>query len=106
MTDQETAQRFANILQDALMEIDPTITFSWKRMFGGAGYFVNGTIFAAWFREASIALKLPEAEREELLQMGGLPAMMRQYVEVPQSFLTDIVLLAEWIGKSIEYVTG
>ena len=82
---------------------DQEINLSWKRMFGGAGYYANGNMFAAWFRGERFALKLPEDEREELLQIGGVQAMAKQYIEVPPSFLTDCLLLAEWTKKSIDY---
>lgn len=104
MTDQETAQKYAAILQDAILEIDPTINLSWKRMFGGAGYYANGEFFAAWFRGDSVALKLPEQTRAELLQIAGSKEVGRHYVEVPPAFLDDAALLAAWVSKSIDYV--
>ena len=104
MTDQETAQKFAAILQDAVLEIDPTINFRWQRMFGGAGYYANDRMFAAWFRGRSIALKLSSEDRDALLQMDGAQPATKNYVEVPQPFLEDIPLLAEWAAKSIAFV--
>lgn len=102
MTDQEKAQQFADILQDAILEIDPSINFHWRRMFGGAGYYANGRFFAAWFRGETFALKLPENEREALLAVAGAQEH-GSYVEVPKAFLTDTPLLAEWVEKSIAY---
>lgn len=104
MTDQETAQKFASILQDTLLEIDPTIHFSWRRMFGGAGYYANGSMFAAWFRGADLALKLPEQAREALLRIEDSQEVNNQYVAVPPTFLTDLTILVEWVAKSISYV--
>jgi TfoX/Sxy family transcriptional regulator of competence genes len=103
MTDQEIAQKFADILQDAILEIDPTINFHWQRMFGGAGYYANGRFFAAWFRGETFALKLPEKDHKSLLDHEGARDH-GSYVEVAPSFLTDIPLLAEWVDKSIAYV--
>ena len=103
MTDHEMAQKIAGILQDAILEIDPTLDFHWRRMFGGAGYYANGRFFAAWFRGETVALKLPEEDHKRLLDHEGARDH-GSYVEVPQSFLTDIPLLAEWAGKSIAYV--
>ncbi|MBZ0296454.1 MAG: TfoX/Sxy family protein [Anaerolineae bacterium] len=103
MTDQETAQQFADILQDAILEIDPNIHFRWQRMFGGAGYYANGTMFAAWYGHESVALKLSKPDREALLQMPGAQEGSKQYIEVPLTFLDDIPLLAEWVAKSIAY---
>lgn len=106
MTDQETAQKYAAILQDAMLEIDPTINLNWKRMFGGAGYYANGEFFAAWFRGESIALKLPEQARADLLQIEGSKEVGRHYVEVPPAFLDDVAVLAGWVSKSIDYASS
>jgi TfoX/Sxy family transcriptional regulator of competence genes len=103
MSDQETARKYADILQDAILEIDPTINLSWKRMFGGAGYYANGEFFAAWFRGDSLALKLPEQAHADLLQIEGAREVSRHYVEVPQSFLGNVAVMAAWVSKSIEY---
>ena len=103
MSDQETAQKYADILQDAILEIDPSINLSWKRMFGGAGYFADGDMFAAWHRGNSIALKLPEQMCADLLQIAGARTVSRHYVEVPRAYLNNLPILAAWVSKSIAY---
>jgi TfoX/Sxy family transcriptional regulator of competence genes len=104
MSDKETVQKFAAILQDVILDIDPRINLSWKRMFGGAGYFADGLMFAAWHRGDSLALKLSEQMCAELMQIAGTRNVSRHYVEVPQAYLDDAAVLAPWVLSSITYV--
>ena len=90
-------------LGSALAAVKPDARVSWKAMFGGAGFYADGVMFAAWFG-AELALKLPEDKRAELLQVdGALQAQSRQYVEVPHAFLDDPRLLEAWVKISVDY---
>jgi TfoX/Sxy family transcriptional regulator of competence genes len=104
MSNKETAKRFADILLDTVLGIDPNINFRWQMMFGGAGYFANDRMFAGLFSAEGISLKLSEQECDNLLQISGTRRTSKHYVEVPQSLLTDVELMADWTTKSIEYV--
>lgn len=104
MSGQEIAQKFADILQGAVLEVDPSINFTWKRMFGGAGFYVNGKLFASWYRDEQIAIKLAEADRAALLEVEGAAMANKQAVDVPDSILNDVTQLATWTAKSIEFV--
>jgi TfoX/Sxy family transcriptional regulator of competence genes len=88
----------------ALAEVKPDAHLSWKAMFGGAGYYVDGVMFAAWFG-LSLALKLPDDARAELLQVkGAAQSQSPQYIEVPPEFLDNPHLLERWVAQSVEYV--
>ena len=88
----------------ALAEVKPDAHLSWKLLFGGAGYFVDGVMFAAWFG-AGLALKLAEADRAELLKIAGaVQSQSAQYIEVPPAFVDDPHLLETWVERSVEYV--
>lgn len=89
----------------ALAAVKPDLHLSWKSMFGGAGFYVDGVMFAAWYGK-SLALKLSEGDRAELLMVeGAQQAQSPQYIEVPQAFLDDSRLLEPWVERSLEYVT-
>lgn len=106
MDDQKraTIQRMEDVLQAALELDGKTVIVQSKSMFGGAGYYADGWFVAAWFGE-SLALKLSEADRAELLQIeGAKPAMSQQYVEVPPAWLDDPAQLAPWVGRSLAFV--
>jgi TfoX/Sxy family transcriptional regulator of competence genes len=91
-------------LRVALANTRPEAHLSWKSMFGGAGFFADGRIFAAWFG-AGLALKLPKDAADELLaQGGGVPTESASYTEVPESFLDNPELLEPWVARSVDYV--
>lgn len=90
----------------ALAEVKPDAHLSWKAMFGGAGYYVNGVMFAAWFG-VGLAIKLAEADRADLLKIAGAAqSQSAQYIEVPQVFLDDPHLLESWIERSVDFVSA
>jgi TfoX/Sxy family transcriptional regulator of competence genes len=91
-------------LRVALANARPEAHLSWKSMFGGAGFFVDGRIFAAWFGEG-LALKLPEDAAHDLLAEGGaVPTESSSYTEVPDTFLDNPDLLQPWVARSVDYV--
>jgi TfoX/Sxy family transcriptional regulator of competence genes len=91
-------------LRVALANTHPDKFLTWKSMFGGAGFFVDGLIFAAWFG-AELALKLPEADRQSLVEQGGISRQdMGQYVEIPPGYLDNLEQLEPWVAQSVDYV--
>lgn len=104
MTKAETIRRMEKVLQDALMNIQPDKMVGARSMFGGAGFFVDGQMVAAWFG-AGLALKLPEDARYQLRHLDGTKqTQSQQYIEVPNTFLENPDLLAPWLAKSLDYV--
>jgi TfoX/Sxy family transcriptional regulator of competence genes len=100
----ERIQALAAALSTALAAVKPEAHFDWKAMFGGAGFYADGTMFAAWFG-GSIALKLLEDARAELLRVeGAAQSQSPQYVEVPPAWVDDTRLLEAWVARSVEYV--
>src|SRR5690349_4690515 len=109
MTDQEIAQNYANLLEDAIRETRPEANFSWKRMFGGAGYYVDEQIFAAWFGTDTLALKLSAEAAYELKLLGGIAVhetKSNQYIYMPAAIQNDEDKLASWVAKSMAYVAN
>jgi TfoX/Sxy family transcriptional regulator of competence genes len=92
-------------LRAALASVRPDASLYQKKMFGGAGFWVDGVIFAAWFGE-SLALKLPPEAREALLALPGTLARpeMGAYAEVPIEWIDDPTQLEKWIGLSVDFV--
>jgi TfoX/Sxy family transcriptional regulator of competence genes len=92
-------------LRVALASARPEASLYRKRMFGGAGFWVDGVIFAAWFGE-SLALKLPPEAREELLAIPGTVARadMGAYVEVPPAWIDEPSQLQAWVALSVDFV--
>lgn len=97
-------EKFANLLEDILKEIDPAIEFQSKKMFGGAGYYANGTMFAGMYHEHTIGLKLNPADCETLLAIEGAePGFGKNTVDLPVTMLDDRNVLSEWLRKSLDY---
>ncbi len=100
-------EKFANLLEDILKDINPDIEFSWKKMFGGAGYYANGVMFAGMYHDHTIGLKLKPEHCEALLANGGAQeGFGKNTVDVPETMLTDTATLTEWVGKSLDYAAS
>ena len=82
-----------------------------KPMFGNLAAFVNGNMFMGLFG-SDLGLKLPEAEREELLTEDGAgpygPAErpMGGYVTVPAAWRSTPDALEPWTAKALQYVAA
>ena len=101
---EEQIDRMDRAVQNALGRVRPEINYKARKMFGGMGYYANDVMFAAWFGRG-LALKLNEADRDDLLQVDGAEqADSKQYVEVPDPFLDDPSKLEPWLEKSLAYV--
>lgn len=80
-----------------------------KHFFAGAAAYADGRIFMT-LTPVGLALKLPEASRATLLEMGGSPLrhftngpVKKDYVIVPNGLATDQHALARWVGESIAF---
>ncbi len=90
-------------LRVALSVTHPDSFLTAKSMFGGAGFFVDGRIFAAWFGK-ELTLKLPEDTAQELLEIDGTArADADKYIELPSSWLDDTKKLQPWVARSVEF---
>lgn len=97
-------EAFADLLEDVVKEIKPNAEFSWRKMFGGAGYYVNGVMFAGWYEADNIGFKLNETDRATLLAMDETHQGMSQHtINVPRAMLEDKKFLREWVAKSLDF---
>jgi TfoX/Sxy family transcriptional regulator of competence genes len=96
---------FDHILHAALASARPGTSLMNKSMFGGAGWYADGVFFAAWFGE-SLALKLPEAQRQVLIAQGWGTNWSREYIEVPTPILDEPALLGEYLLDAIAYASA
>ena len=105
MDKEAIVKEMRDALQEAILQIDPQIHLTSKQMFGGAGFWADGVIFAAWFGN-TLALKLDEDARRELLELPQTRTSdyMKAYIETPPEFLADDDLLAQWVEKSLTYI--
>lgn len=103
------AVKYAELLEDAVRQNKVNALFDWKRMFGGAAYYVDGQVFAAWYESEQILLKLSEEDGKALRELGGEEGpvqMSRLYTYIPLSVQNDEGDLAAWVAKSMAYVAA
>lgn len=106
MSKEDTIRDMEMALREALASVRPDAHLDWKSMFGGAGFYADGRMFAAWFG-GELALKLAEEARQELLQVkGAVQAQSPQYVEIPPEFMKNPSLLEPWVERSVDYVNS
>jgi DNA transformation protein len=99
----EEVGRFADELVAAF---DGLGDVSWKKMFGGAGVFVDGSMFALIDSDAQLHLKVDETNRERFEAAGSEKHGRMPYYVVPASILDDDDSLLEWAGGSAAIATG
>src|SRR5258706_14893322 len=86
----------ANVAPDAILES--------RSMFGGAGFYAYGRMFAGYYGKG-LALKLSDSDRSDLLAVEGAERTESpQYIEVPPAFLNDPARLDPWVVRSLDYV--
>jgi TfoX/Sxy family transcriptional regulator of competence genes len=94
------------VLYEALLATNPEI----ERKGATMPYTsVNGNMFSLLTADGTLALRLPEAEREAFLKRYKTKlseqygAVMKEYVEVPASLLRDTQALADHLAVSYRY---
>lgn len=100
-------------LVDFLTNKMKNVKCDYRKMFGYPAYFINGSMFAGLFGD-KLFLKLSEPDIAEIKKtskgVGDLEPMpgrpMKGYVTIPESVYSDDALFAEWLNKSIKYVSS
>ena len=79
-----------------------------RRMFGGAGLYREGTMFAVIAEDVAY-LKVDDSNREDFVRAGSAPfepypdkirTTIRTYYEIPADVLEDPGELAQWAERS------
>lgn len=79
---------------------------SWKKMFGGAGIFVDGSMFALIDSDSQLHLKVDDTNREAF-ELAGVEKHGRMpYYAVPADVLEDDDALLEWARRSAAIATA
>jgi TfoX/Sxy family transcriptional regulator of competence genes len=87
------------------------IELRFRPMFGGIGAYAHERMFMS-LSDVGLALKLGEAERQELLRLKGAKPLQyepdsppsKSYVVVPDKMLSEPKTLQSWIAKSAAFV--
>lgn len=95
---------------DAAIGDNPPVEL--KKMFGYPAAFLNTHLYAGLHQENMI-LRLPEADRKELIEKHGASVfapmdgrVMKEYVSLPPAMLVDPAALAPWVSKAMGFVAN
>ncbi len=96
------------LLKQNLLGID----YVEKKMFGKFAYFINRNMFTG-VHQSYLFLRLSSDDRDEALSQEGITVfeprtglVMKEYVVLTDSILTNNSLLKELFQKSVSYVSG
>lgn len=99
----EVIKYWLELLRDGLRAVDPDLDLTLKPMFGGACYYVNGRVFAAWFGEGNIALKLVEPQRSAFVGLSGAQTTIAvSYIAVPDNLISDRDQFERWLTYAVD----
>ena len=90
------------VADDLVKRMAPLGPVSWKKMFGGAGVFVDGKMFALVDAEAQVHLKVGTSNQARFDAAGSTKHGRMPYFTVPSEVLADDKALLEWAGESAE----
>lgn len=79
---------------------------SWKKMFGGAGVFVDGAMFALIDSNAQLHLKADDTNRGQFEAAGSQKHGRMPYYAVPGDILEDDAALLDWARASAAIATA
>lgn len=98
------SDEYLTYVLDQLQQVGPVTA---KRMFGGAGIYASGVVFAL-VADDVLYLKADETNREDFERAGAGPfqpwpdkPMTMSYYEVPADVLEDRDLLRQWGQKAL-----
>lgn len=81
-----------------------------KHFFSGAAAYADGKIFMT-LTPKGLALKLAQEDREVLIAQGAQPLryfpkapVKKDYVILPEHFVSDVAVLGHWIKTSMGFV--
>ena len=79
---------------------------SWKKMFGGAGIFIDGSMFALIDSDAQLHLKVDDSNRARFEAAGSEKHGRMPYYTAPADILEDGAALLEWARASAAIARG
>ena len=80
-------------------------------LFGAPTWFLGGNMFTGVFGN-DIFIRLTPTDQTEMRRLGAKPfepmkgRVMKEYLVLPHTVLSDYTLLAQWIDKSYSFVAS
>ncbi len=105
----EYLERLESLLAPVARALPPEVELELRHFFSGAAAYADGRICIT-LTTVGLALKLPEAERAQLVAEGAKPLryfpkgpIKKDYVVVPRGLREDTKRLKAWARRSIDY---
>ena len=96
------SEQVGSAADEVVAALAPLGEVRWKKMFGGAGIFVDDRMFALIDASGTLHLKVSDANRERFEQSGAVKHARMPYYSVPASVRADDDLLLQWARDSAE----
>jgi len=96
--------KVSEVAEDIVERLAPLGPVSWKKMFGGAGIFLDGKMFALVNHDGYAHLKVNDSNRDRYESAGSAKFANMPYYSIPSEVLADDALLQEWAAASIRLV--
>lgn len=94
------SEQVGEFAAELVEELDSLGAVSWRKMFGGAGVFVDGSMFALIDSDARLHLKVDDSNRAQFEAAGSEKHGRMPYYSVPADVLEDDAVLLEWARGS------
>ena len=102
-------EQLQNILEGAYPQLASRHTLTFKNSFGAVAGYADERIFCSC-GNFGFALKLPEADRDEIFSAGGKPLkyfakghIKKEYAVIPKNLIADNNSMRALIKKSVKY---
>lgn len=95
-----------DVAEDLVRSWQPLGEVTWKKMFGGAGVFVDGSMFALIDSDGTLHLKADATNQSDLELLGGARHGRMPYVSITDDVLADDDRLLELAKRSVSIAKG
>lgn len=102
----KSSEKVGEVAVDVVERLAPLGPVTWKKMFGGAGIFLDGKMFALVSHDGLAYLKVDDSNRDRYTAAGSTQHGNMPYFSIPQDVLASNGLLQEWAEASVRLVKG
>jgi len=92
--------KVGEVAEDIVDRLSPLSPVTWKKMFGGAGIFLNAKMFALVNHDGYAHLKVNDSNRDRYAAAGSTKFGNMPYYAIPEDVLADDGRLLEWAEAS------
>lgn len=97
----KSSPNVGEVTEDIVERLAPLGPVKWKKMFGGAGIFLNGKMFALVNHDGYAHLKVNDTNRDRYESAGCTRFCTMPYYSIPEDVLADDDRLLEWAEASV-----